>query len=67
MYESKHKYRFKGSVRCFDEIVARDWVGETWAVSEKKAKSQLEYRYKIDHGYTANCRITLVGKFEVIR
>ena len=42
----KKLYSYTGPVLKFDVVVARNWHGSTWAVSEKQAASNLAYQYK---------------------
>ena len=39
-------YLYDGPVMEFDTCVANRWKASTYAVSEKKAKSNLAYQYK---------------------
>ena len=55
-------YYYDGPVMAFDRCVANHWKASTWAVSERKARSNLTYRFKKETGKTANTRITLPGK-----
>lgn len=61
-----NKYSYNGPVMEFDRCIADRWKGETVAVSEKKAKSNLIFRYKQENGKTANARISLPGKLTII-
>lgn len=61
-----NKYSYNGPVMEFDRCIADRWKGETVAVSEKKAKSNLIFRYKQENGKAANARISLPGKLTVI-
>lgn len=56
------KYVYEGPVKEFDRIISERWSGETWAVSEAKARSNLTYRYKKSTGRAASSKITLPGK-----
>lgn len=57
-----HKYTYDGPVLLFENIVQARWIGETHAVSEKQAKNNLQYQYKIEHNYLPYAKITLGGK-----
>ena len=61
-----HKYFYKGPVMEFDKCITDNWSGETVAVSESKAKTNLAYQFKKKFGRTANTKITLPGKDEII-
>lgn len=56
------EYRYRGPVFAFDTCVNDDWSGTTYAVSEKKARSNLAYQYKRETDRIAETRITLPGK-----
>ena len=59
-------YRYCGPVKEFDNIINSRWDATTYANTEAKAKSNLTYRYKREHGKAADCKITLPGKLELI-
>lgn len=61
-----HKYRYEGPVKKFGVIVSHWWVGETMAVSESKARSNLEYQFKKRLGYGAGIKVTLCGKIFMV-
>lgn len=57
------RFSYKGPiVNGFGTVVADKWMGETVAVSEKKARSNLTYQAKRDLGLEPYGRITLPGK-----
>lgn len=60
------QYEYRGPVMEFDTCVERDWKATTWAPSEKKALSNLAYRYKKEHNRTARAKITLPGKVALV-
>ncbi len=62
MKENEKKYQFKGAIYLFDRVVYNNWTGETIAVSEKKALSNLAFRAKKQMGYLPSARLTLNGK-----
>ena len=62
MAERKRKYTYAGSVLHYNAVVASNWKAETFAVSEKQARSNLGYQYKKSCGYLPNYQITLPGK-----
>ena len=43
-------YSYTGPVTMFDRCVTNCWKGETYASSEKKAKSNLIFQYKQQNG-----------------
>lgn len=57
-----NRYSYKGPVMEFYNCVQRDWCGETFAVSAKKAKSNLVYQWKKEHNRCLNSKISLPGK-----
>lgn len=59
------QYSYDGPVMKFDICVASHWKGETTAVSESKARSNLAFRYKKENGLSSKARITLPGKLIV--
>lgn len=60
-----HKYIYNGPVMEFDRLVAERWKGETMAISEKKARSNLIYQYKKSTSRIAGVKISLPGKIEM--
>lgn len=57
-----NKYSYDGVVKEFDAIISNRWRGSTYAISEKKARSNLIYRYKREHGKSPDSKVTLLGK-----
>lgn len=57
-----NKYLYDGPVMEFDICIQHRWQGSTYAVSEKKARSNLAYQYKRSSNRTPNTKITLLGK-----
>ena len=64
MNQNKRCYTYEGPVLCFDQIVCPHWSGQTYAVSEGKAKANLAYQFKRQTNRTPDCRITLPGKMD---
>lgn len=56
------KYVYKGPVVRFGRVIAESWTGETSAVSEKKAMTNLEYQFKKYAGLAANVNVGLYIK-----
>ena len=54
-------YAYDGPVLIFDECVEERWKGQTTAVSKRKARSNLTYQWKKEHGYPANAKVYLPG------
>lgn len=58
-------YSYSGPVMAFDKCIDNSWKASTWAVSERKARSNLTFRYKQETGRTASSKITLPGKIKL--
>ena len=58
-------YSYAGPVLEFDKIVTNCWHGQTYAVSEAKARNNLAYQFKKEHGKVPRSKITLPGKIIV--
>lgn len=58
-------YYYSGPVMEFDRRIADKWDGSTRAVSEKKARANLIYQYKVSNGKAPRSKITLPGKLIV--
>lgn len=58
-------YSYDGPVCEFDKTIANCWHGETYAVSEKKARTNLAYQFKRDTGRVPRTKITLPGKIKI--
>lgn len=63
---AKHIYVYEGPVCEFGRCVQNNWVGKTIAVSEKKAKSNLAFQWKIQNNRTENSRVELPGEIKQI-
>lgn len=55
-------YSYDGPVREFERIVANRWQGQTYAPTEKRARSNLAYQFKRETGRVPRTKITLPGK-----
>lgn len=60
------KYFYDGPVMEFDRCIADHWRGETFAMSEQKAKSNLAYQFKKSNSRIAGTNISLPGKLKVV-
>lgn len=58
-------YSYDGPVLEFEKIVDNCWHGQTYAVSEKKARTNLAYQFKRDTGRVPRTKITLPGKIKI--
>lgn len=59
----KHYYIYKGPVKMFDDIIDSDWSASTVAKTYKQALNNLTYRYKKEHKYSINTKITLNSEY----
>lgn len=57
----KHRYVYEGPVMIFDKLVSSKWKGETVAISESQARSNLSYQVKKEAKVGKNARVTLLG------
>lgn len=55
-------YLYDGPVASFGRVVKKRWKNSTYAVSDKKARSNLTYKYKKQHNLTADSKIELPGE-----
>lgn len=55
------KYTFKGEVLRFDQVIEWNWQATTVAPSERKAYSNLTYRYKEENDFAPYTNIILDG------
>lgn len=60
------RYYYCGPIMVFDSCVASNWKGETFAVSEDKARSNLTYQAKRYCNKSAGSRVTLPGEIVTI-
>lgn len=59
-------YSYDGPVLEFDRIIAEHWKASTRAESEKKARSNLAYQFKMEYGRVPRSKITVPGKLTII-
>lgn len=55
-------YTYNGPVMGIDRVLDHNWKAETYAGTEKKAKSNLAYQYKKQHNLADNYKIVLPAK-----
>lgn len=60
-------YLYDGPVMKFETVIQDRWRTSTYAVSEKKAKTNLCFRYKMLHDMPADAKLDLPGKFVSLR
>lgn len=61
-----NKYQYEGPVVMFGVCIMDKWKGETMAVSEAKAKSNLAYQFKKQNNRIAGSHITLPGEIKMV-
>lgn len=66
MSRVSYRYEYIGPVYLFNKRITPNWYGQTYAPSIEKARSNLEYQYKKEHGYTANAQIHLNGEILMV-
>ena len=59
-------YSYDGPVLEFDKVIANHWKASTYAESEKKARCNLAYKFKMETGRLPRTKITIPGKLIVI-
>lgn len=62
-----NRYTYDGPVMEFDVCVAHNWKASTYAVSEKKAKSNLAYQFKKKNNKVPNTQIRLPGNLVLVQ
>ena len=62
-----NKYAYNGPVMEFDICIMNHWRGETMAISEAKARSNLAYQFKKQYNRLASSKISLPGDISVVR
>lgn len=63
MDERKHIFTYSSSVTDgFGREITHRWEADTIAISEKKARANLIYRFKKEHGLANTAKIILPGK-----
>lgn len=55
-------YSYDGPVLEFNRIIANHWKASTRATSEKKARQNLAYQFKLQYGKTPRSKVTVPGK-----
>lgn len=61
-----NEYSYIGPVTEFGKCIANQWQGKTRAISEKKARTNLEYQFKQKTNRNPNTQIKLPGKITVV-
>lgn len=58
-------YIYDGPVLEFGVCISNNWKGVTFAISEKKAKSNLIYQFKKENNRMSSTKISLPGKLRL--
>ena len=61
-----HQYKYDGPVMAFENCIVNRWQGSTYAVSEKKARSNLIYQFKKKNNRIPGAKIALPGKLTIV-
>lgn len=61
-----NQYTYDGPVVEFDKCIANRWKASTYAISERKARSNFMYQFKKQHNRVANSKISLPGKIVMV-
>lgn len=59
-------YVYNGPVYEFDRLLIDRWKASTRAVSEKKARCNLAYQFKMQYDRVPRSKITVPGKLIII-
>ena len=62
MIAEQKVYKYEGSVMLFKRVVKDKWIAYTRAPSEKKARSNLMFRFKKENGYMPKATLHLPAK-----
>lgn len=57
-----NRYSYSGPVEEFGRCIAHNWTATTYAISEKKARSNFTYQFKKKFNKTPGTKIALPGK-----
>lgn len=66
MNKNLNLYLYDGPVMEFDTCIDQRWKSSTYAVSEKKARSNFAFQYKRNNNRTSNTKITMPGKITLV-
>lgn len=59
-------YAYNGPVLEFNRVIADHWNASTRAESEKKARCNLAYQFKMQSGRTPRSKISIPGKINIV-
>ena len=60
------RYVYVGPVMVFGKCVESKYRRETYAVSEKKARSNVEYAWKQANGLAPSARVSMPGNIYIL-
>ena len=60
------QYSYDGPVLEFERCIANHWKASTFAVSERKARCNLTYRFKQENKKSPTAKISLPGKLVLV-
>lgn len=67
MEKVKRKFTFSGAVYDgYNRLIAPRWQSTTWAVSYKKALSQLKHQFRMQLGYGPKVKLQFEGNLKEI-
>lgn len=61
-----NQYLYDGPVMEFGTCISNRWRGTTYAVSERKARSNLVYQFKKKNNRVPGAKITLPGEVTIV-
>jgi hypothetical protein len=61
-----NQYLYDGPVMEFGTCISNRWQGTTYAVSERKARSNLVYQFKKKNNRVPGAKITLPGEVIIV-
>ena len=59
------KFCYDGPIVEFGKCITQRWIGYTYAPTKEKARSNLSYQYKKQHGRVPSAKITLPGRIKL--
>lgn len=65
-YLGKKRYVYDGPVMIFGRCASRRWLGQTSAISERKAKSNFMFQWKLANGLSITSKIEMPGKIYIL-
>lgn len=62
----KRTFYFTGAVKHFDQVINQNYSAYTSATSMSKAINNICFKYKKEHNFIPDAKITLAGKMRVL-